>query len=342
MIPSLFLFLALSPIAQDTAGAPTADEAVQVAEASFRHAAPTELFDVTRVVDGDTIWIDYRGKTEKLRLLSVDTEERFDVSPTKPATVFGEECALWAEEFFAALEGEDGTPARVGLAFPGGKERRDVYGRLLCHVVLPDGIDFNLLLVQRGKSPYFNKYGHSQICHAQFAAAQKKARENRLGIWHPDTNKSDRAGAPAATRPYEELLVWWQCRADAIDRFRERAAEAPDEWIDAEDPEALARAEKSGAEVKVFCAIARTFDEENGSKTVLMRSGDKARSLRVLVAPEDMEAHATLDLERFNEEFRQNYLYVTGTVVRGARGFELHSKSPDQWRPAGPDPVLPK
>ena len=198
------------------------------------------------------------------------------------------------------------------------------------------------MLVQRGKSPYFNKYGHSKICHEEFVRAQAKARKNKLGIWHPETNKSARADAPAATRPYEDLLVWWQARADAIDEFRAKAKKDPATWIDAEDPEGLERAAKSNAPVNVFCAIARTFDEDDGSKTILMRSGDKQRSLRVLVSKELQAAHKDLDLDRYREEFRQNYLYVEGKIVRGRRGFELHPQSPDQWRPAGPDPQLKK
>src|SRR5688500_10939709 len=74
-----------------------------------------EALEIVRVVDGDTIHVKRGDKTEKLRLLSVDTEETFKsgaASPTKPGTVFGEECALWAQKFFGDL-GRDGQAARV-------------------------------------------------------------------------------------------------------------------------------------------------------------------------------------------------------------------------------------
>ena len=261
--------------------APPQEHATPVA-AEFRHAAPTELFDVERVVDGDTIYIDYHGRQEKLRLLSVDTEEKFDVGPTKPATVFGEACAQWAAEFFAA-QAKEGEVPRVGLLFPGGAERRDVYGRLLCHVVLADGTDFNLLLVQLGKSPYFNKYGNSLVCHEEFVKAQTGARAAKRGIWDPATNEPAEEGREAAKRPYEKLLVWWDARAAAIDAFRARHAEAPEACIDAEDPDQLQAALERRKEVEVFCNVNRIFDEADGSRTVLMRSGDKDRSLRVRI-----------------------------------------------------------
>ncbi|NOT30724.1 MAG: hypothetical protein HOP15_09790, partial [Planctomycetes bacterium] len=202
--------------------------------------------EVVRVVDGDTLevllGVPPDGESVKLRLCSVDTEEkisgRASSSPTKPETVFGEETAQWARGFFAELERESGGELRVGLAFPEGR-RTDVYGRLLCHVLLPDGRDFNLLLVEQGKSPYFNKYGNSPIAHAAFVRAQEAARAARLGIWNPATNRAKTPGAHSAVRPYARLLPWWDARAAAIDGFRARAAREPDGWLAAEDPAAI-------------------------------------------------------------------------------------------------------
>ena len=301
--------------------------------------APTELYPVTRVVDGDTIWIEREGEREKLRLLSVDTEERMSGrggSATKPETQFGEDCAYWAVQFFASLA-KEGEKARVRLLFPGGVERRDIYGRLLCHVILEDGRDFNVLLVEEGKSPYFNKYGNSLLAHEAFVKAQEKAREKQLGIWDPETNP-----APGPRRPYAKLLPWWRARADAIDAFRAKRATEPEAVFDAEAPEQLEAAAKAEGEVDVFGQVYKIFDEDDGSRTVLMRSGDRERSLRVRIAKEHLASHAGADLEGSLAEFRQNYLYVRGAVTRGARGFELVSSGPEQWRRAGPEPAAPE
>src|SRR5262245_45230367 len=63
-----------------------------------------EWVELDRVVDGDTIRVHRHGKSESLRLVSVDTEERLGpnhpATATKPQTVFGEETALWAEKLF--------------------------------------------------------------------------------------------------------------------------------------------------------------------------------------------------------------------------------------------------
>jgi len=326
-----------------------AREVAAPSAAGARHAPPTELFDVVKVVDADTLHVLRGGEVEKLRLLSVDTEEKLGGNPsapaTKPETLFGEECAVWAHAFFEALA-EGGGPPRVGVLLPDGVERRDVYGRLLCHVILPDGADFNVLLVETGRSPYFNKYGNSTVCHAAFVAAEERARAAQLGIWNPATNRPATPGAPAALRPYDRLLPWWQARADAVEAFRARAAAAPEAHADAEDPDALARAlaaceRDPKLEVEVFGAPERFFDEDDGSWTVLFRSGDPRRSFRARVGAAQRAALAPLDLVGSTAEFRQNYWSLTGRLRRGPRGFELDAGDPKSWKLAGPEPRLP-
>lgn len=312
--------------------------------------------EIVRVVDGDTLEVRLGvppdGESVKLRLLSVDTEEkisgRASSSPTKPETVFGEETAQWARGFFADLQrGSGGEPLRVGLAFPEGR-RTDAYGRLLCHVLLPDGRDFNLLLVEQGKSPYFNKYGNSLVAHAAFARAQESARAAELGIWNPATNRAKTPGAHSAVRPYARLLPWWDARAAAIDVFRAHAAREPDGWLAAEDPAAMQRAyERCRREpmlrVTVFTTIERFYDEKDGSLTALLRSGDARTALRAEVAASERVELEPL-LRASTQEFRQNYLYATGRMEQSARGFVLRGATRADWRlaePAYPPPSVP-
>ncbi len=332
---ALLLALVAAPVWQDAAA----------------HAPPTELFEVTRVVDGDTLWIERGGEVEKLRLLSVDTEERItgrpSTSTTKPETVFGEECALWAQEFFAELAPQGERP-RIGLLFPGGVEERGTYGRLLCHVILPDGRDFNLLLVELGKSPYFNKYGNSRVLHDEFVAAQRRARAARRGIWDPATNTPADPAAPAAKRPYDRLLPWWDARAAALEGYRSARRAAPDAVSPAcaEVPADLERALAAcaadpAATVEVFCTVERFFDEDDGSVTALFRAGDRRRALRASLDPA-RDAELLAFLRESTQEFRQNYLTAIGRIERGPRGFRIVSDGPSAWRPAGPDVATPR
>jgi endonuclease YncB( thermonuclease family) len=295
--------------------------------------------EIVKVVDGDTLHVLLEGEVVPLRLLSVDTEEKISgrplSSPTKPQTVFGEETARWAREFFAQL----GRPARIGLAFPEGR-RRDTYGRLLCHVLLPDGRDFNLLLVELGKSPYFNKYGDSLVAHQDFVRAQTAARAARIGLWDPATNRARTPGAPSAVRPYERLLPWWEARAAAVAGFRARAAREPETVFSHEDAPGLQRAfelcrEDPALRVTVFGAIEHFFDEDDGSLTVLLRSGDEHTALRASL-PAARRAEIEPVVRASTGEFRQNYLYATGRMERNGRGFCLTGTAPTDWRLSEP------
>lgn len=337
--------LAQVPVSAPPRSAPRSASGLQ--GPSTERKAEADWVEIEKVVDGDTIHVRRAGHVEKLRLLSVDTEERFGPghtgTATKPLTVFGEETALWAEKLFADLakDAAPGKPLKIGLLFPGGGEKRDVYGRLLCHVLLPDGTDYNLMLVQLGKSPYFNKYGDDAIDHAAFVAAQRSAREAKLGIWDPSTNEPKTPGAPESKRPYPELIAWWNARALAVESWRKRSTTEPAKVADAEDPATLDQAARSGAEVEVFGEVDRIFPEKNGDKTVLFRTSEKGEATRVVIPAAFVSDHDKLDLSALTREFRQNYVWVRGVVRRGSRGFEMRSDGPERWRRAGPEPALP-
>lgn len=322
------------------------DQAPKLAQPVVQSAPRSVVeVDVARVVDGDTIHVQLGGKLEKLRLLSVDTEEKIGTgasSATKPATVFGEECALWAQDFFAKL-GKDGQAPRVKLAFPPGEPERDAFGRMLCHVLLPDGKDYNVLLVELGKSPYFTKYGRSTIADAEFRAAQDAARKAQLGIWNPKTNAPATPGAPSAKRPYERLMPWWDARGDAVEAFRAARASAPDTTFDANDATSLARAAKVDGVVRVFGEVEKGEEGPDGSLVVKFRTSARDRGvLRVSIPKEARKAFESLELATRGEEFRQNYVWYSGKVRADERGFAGDATDAAQMSLAAPDPTLPK
>jgi micrococcal nuclease len=93
---------------------------------------------VVRVVDGDTVDVAFDdGRTERLRLIGIDTPET--VKPGTPVQCFGPQASAFNHRL---VEGRE-----VRLAYD--RERRDVYGRLLAYVYL--GHRFvNAILVRRG------------------------------------------------------------------------------------------------------------------------------------------------------------------------------------------------
>ena len=123
---------------------------------------------VTRVSDGDTIWVtDASRLRHKVRLLDIDAPES--------AQPFGAESTAYLKSLVG------GRTVRVA------GDGHDMYGRVL-GVVWLDGEDVNLKMVREGMAWV---YRHS--ANAQYAAAQKEARAARRGLW----------AAPSPTDPFD-------------------------------------------------------------------------------------------------------------------------------------------
>jgi|RhiMetdeSRZDD1v2_1073273.scaffolds.fasta_scaffold773383_2 micrococcal nuclease len=124
---------------------------------------------VTRVVDGDTVEVDFRGRTLTVRLIGIDTPE--SVAPEQPVQCF----ALRASAYTTGrLEG-----ARVRLQFD--LERIDPFGRTLAYVWLGDEL-FNETLVREGYA-FVTTYPPNVRYVDRFRAAQREARSARRGVW---------------------------------------------------------------------------------------------------------------------------------------------------------------
>jgi len=144
-------------------------------------------YKVIRIVDGDTIVVNYKGTQEKVRLLCVNTPE--SVHPDKKQNIpMGKVASDYAKK---KLNGK-----YVDLELEG--KLRGKYGRLLAYVFV-DGRNFNLELVRQGLSPYYTKYGLSQRYDKKFREVERYARKHKLNIW----------GDPELTQKYLRLKSKW-------------------------------------------------------------------------------------------------------------------------------------
>ena len=110
------------------------------ADATLRKA-PSDAGRVIRVVDGDTLHVDVRGRDETVRVLGIDTPELH--KPQVPV-----ECGARAAA--AAMRRLAGH-RRVRLVGDPTQDRRDRYGRRLAYVVVRgSGADLGERLVARG------------------------------------------------------------------------------------------------------------------------------------------------------------------------------------------------
>ena len=132
-------------------------------------------FEVTKVVDGDTIHVDAPAGRRKVRFLCIDTPE-----------VRGKRRSPLGKSATAALRGMLGD-GPVYLAADDEHGDADRYGRLLRHVFLADETHLNLELVRAGWSAYYTKHGVCPGYHVRFLDAEDEARRSGAGIWsHPD------------------------------------------------------------------------------------------------------------------------------------------------------------
>jgi micrococcal nuclease len=129
-------------------------------------------YPVTRVVDGDTIWVRAGGQRVKVRLIGMDTPET--VAPNEPVACFGPEASARAEQL---LSGTD-----VYLELDPSQGELDRYGRTLAYVWMPDGVMFNELMIREGFAVEYT-YDDPYRYQARFRAAEDAARAEGLGLW---------------------------------------------------------------------------------------------------------------------------------------------------------------
>ncbi|WP_276131828.1 thermonuclease family protein [Polluticoccus soli] len=133
-----------------------------------------ELHEVTKVIDGDTFWID---DNEKVRLIGVDAPESRNTGHKKIG-YYGKE----AKEFLKSYL----TGKRVQLKYD--VTRTDKYQRTLAYVYLEDGTFLNAELIKLGYAMVYTVPPNVKYAD-QFLDLQREARENSRGLWGKEDNK---------------------------------------------------------------------------------------------------------------------------------------------------------
>lgn len=220
-------------------------------------------FHVTKITDGDTLWVD--GLDKSLRLLGLDTEEIFhhpeyrrkadgdwdqyvkemrgsSLHPVKLETPLGVEAMAWTKKWFDGV-----NKVRVERDHPA--EIRDRYNRYLAYVLAQKNgvwLNYNVECVRAGYAPYFTKYGYSRRYHKEFLAALAEAKAAKRGIWEP-------GGRHALDYPERE--AWWNARGEFVAEFRKEGEGKP-EYIDITHFDAMTKIEEFvGKEVHVLGTV---------------------------------------------------------------------------------------
>ncbi len=127
---------------------------------------------VVAVVDGDTVDVRLAGRTERVRLIGIDTPEA--TGGILPVECYGDEASLFTKSLLAV-----GTQVLLTRD----SEPRDRYDRLLAYVHrLKDGLFVNLEIVAQGYAEALIIAPNTIYANHFYAAAQQ-AREAGLGLW---------------------------------------------------------------------------------------------------------------------------------------------------------------
>ena len=128
-------------------------------------------YEVRRIVDGDTLEIEYEGKVQSVQLIGVNAPET--VHPDKPPEPYGEE----ATNFMRDLLLDESVYIRFG------EPERDRYDRLLGYVYrTSDDMFINLEIIREGYGRFDKR--HQPFEHEDlFMAYQCRAKDIRKGLW---------------------------------------------------------------------------------------------------------------------------------------------------------------
>ncbi|MGB9700268.1 MAG: thermonuclease family protein [Thermodesulfobacteriota bacterium] len=139
---------------------------------------------ILKIIDGDTLLVEYKGKKENVRLIGIDTpESRLNRKALKDAQKGHENI----ENIIKA--GREATRFVQSLLKPGDEvhlefdaQIRDKYGRLLAYVYLSDGRMLNEEILKAGYAQLLT-YPPNVKYVDRFLKAYREAREHNRGLW---------------------------------------------------------------------------------------------------------------------------------------------------------------
>lgn len=149
------------------------------AQSDWKHREEAVFYPVTRIVDGDTFWVDDGSeKGIKVRLTGVDAPETRN-SRNKVKAAFGDESTRYLTGLIAGK--------RVRLEYD--IDTLDQYGRTLAYVYLEDGTFVNANMLKEGYAMVLTVPPNVKYTE-EFVKLARKARERNRGLWNQENKIS--------------------------------------------------------------------------------------------------------------------------------------------------------
>jgi len=127
---------------------------------------------VIRVIDGDTIELQFQDAIEVVRVIGIDTPET--VKPNALIECFGPEATSRAHELL--------DNALVSISADPTQYDSDRYDRLLRHVYLSDGRSYGAVMIRGGFAKEYT-FNDPYLHHDLYRAREREARSEKRGLW---------------------------------------------------------------------------------------------------------------------------------------------------------------
>jgi micrococcal nuclease len=138
----------------------------------FGNPPAESLAQVVRIIDGDTIEVQKNNKTERVRLIGVDTPET--KHPERGVECFGPESTEFTRKLVSGKT--------VRLKADTISANKDRYNRLLRYVyVEPTNEHLNAKLIETGHSIAYTRFDFEKK--NEFVQLEQRAKNQALGLW---------------------------------------------------------------------------------------------------------------------------------------------------------------
>lgn len=148
----------------------------------------SDTYAVVKVIDGDTIDIDYEGEKQRIRLIGIDAPES-TTTRYGYTECFGSEARTY---LWSLLDGES-----VSVEFDSTQDRFDKYGRMLAYIVL-QWANINEQMILQGYAREYT-YNIPYMYQTRFKQAQSDAQRTKRWLRATDTCQWERRSVTAQT-----------------------------------------------------------------------------------------------------------------------------------------------
>ncbi len=184
LLVGVFLYFALFDQQNDTTEysntrGPTVKEPEQ--KGSSAPQQETTVYEVVRVIDGDTIEIKSADGIRKVRMIGIDTPEKNH--PSKPVECFAKEATNHLTQLISGKS--------VSVEADSSQDTKDKYDRYLYYIFL-NGQNINNQMISDGYA-YEYTYNTPYKYQNDFKKSQITASDGNKGLWSPSTCNGERA-----------------------------------------------------------------------------------------------------------------------------------------------------